>query len=105
MSSSSRTRRQARKARTPGGLPAPKKLLQLDWHPKILAVGDNDDLQLVKNPKTSLLKLLPQAQTNWTDEEKVTTAQFFAEFQAQLNAYINESFTASNATVQMIAEH
>ena len=80
MSSSSRTCSQARKARTPGGLPAPKKLLQLDWHPKILAVGENDELQLVKNPKAALLKLLPQAQINWTDQEKVTIAQFFAEF-------------------------
>ena len=105
MSSSSRTRSQSRRAKTPAGLPAPKKLLQLDWHAKTLAIGDKDEQQLIKNPKTALLRLLPNAQTNWTDQERITIAQFFAEFQAQLKAYIDESFTESNATVQMIADH
>src|SRR6266699_2997056 len=105
MSSSSRTRSQSRRAKTPAGLPAPKKLLQLDWHAKTLAIGDKDERQLIKNSKTALLKLLPNAHTNWTDQEKITIAQFFAEFQPQLKAYIDESFTASNTPVLMITDH
>src|SRR5258706_1390561 len=103
MSSGSRTRRQGR-SKTPAGLPAPKKLLQIDWQPRTLAVTDKDETQLVKNPKTTLLKFLPGAKTSWTDSKKVNLAQFFAEFQAQLKAYVDDSLAESSHTVQMIAD-
>ena len=103
MSSGSRTHSQGR-SKTHAGLPAPKKLLQIDWQPRTLAVTDKDETQLVKNPKTTLLKFLPGAKTSWTDNKKVNLAQFFAEFQAQLKAYVDDSLAESSHTVQMIAD-
>src|SRR5258705_13684405 len=100
VSSSSRTRSLSRRAKTPAGLPAPKKLLQLDWHAKTLAIGDKYEQPLIKNPKTAFLRALPNAQTNCADQEKITFAQFFTKFHAQPNAYLDQSFTEPHPTYQ-----
>src|SRR5258708_13591241 len=103
MSSGSRTHSQGR-SKMPASLPAPKKLRQIDWQPRTLAVTDKDETQLVKNPKTTLLKFLPGTKTSWTDNKKVNLEQFFAEFQAQLETYIDDSLAESSHTAHIIAD-
>jgi hypothetical protein len=99
-----RVSKKRQKSKTPLGLPAPRKPLQLTWEPRVLAVGEDETTKLILRPKTTMQKCLPFAQTPWDDSTAVTLAEFFEAYQEEMRKYVDAQVAASTGPIAMIKD-